>query len=225
MECFFVGNQNPFEQIQSNGNVSYDSFYNWFSEQKSGAVYNKKLEKIGYVYFGIKPPSPGEESKIIEELRGKNVEKVGDSVYLISKKWLSEWEEYSSGEGKEPSAISNSELVQEDNLTLKADLHFNEQFLTLPSVAWKALSNWYGGGPSIERKLIPIYSDEKEEELKLEVEVYLVPVKVLIVKKKPDPKKVKNAETEFPHDEVDHSFPLSFFLKLFLYICRKWSWK
>lgn len=70
-------------------------------------------------------PSVEEQKKKIEDIvLTKSHVAVGDTWYLISKKWFQEWENYvqgSSDDGDAPGPIDNSVLINEDS-TLKRGL-------------------------------------------------------------------------------------------------------
>merc|ERR1719206_216296 len=55
-----------------------------------------------------------------------------------------------------PIAISNRELLDADSYftVLRAGLQENLEFVLVPQSAWRQLSEWYGGGPAIARKVV-----------------------------------------------------------------------
>jgi len=98
--------------------------------------------------------TPAWEKQMFES-ENENLEE-WKSVCLISKKWFDLWKKYTEEGGSRPGPISNEDLVDANckwavdrNKVEDVDFHF------VTSVAFDQLKQWYGGGPTIERKQSP----------------------------------------------------------------------
>jgi len=105
---------------------------------------------------------------VIEEIIKQDIRKHGDEYFFIESNWWSQWKQYvgidsTQQEGEEevakPDPIDNSVLLEEGQdltsnfLKLKVDILQSEYQLVSKSV-WKKILAWYGGGPTISRKVV-----------------------------------------------------------------------
>lgn len=94
--------------------------------------------------------------------------------YVIAKTWWSTWIQYincNTGaekvlHAKRPDRINNNKLMEDDQLRLRSDLTEKKEYMIITEPLWVALSNWYGGGPTISRRVI------RASNKKLELELY-----------------------------------------------------
>ncbi|XP_057483966.1 ubiquitin carboxyl-terminal hydrolase 5-like isoform X1 [Actinidia eriantha] len=142
--------------------------------------------------------TPEEEKMTIRDISmaAEAQTKEGDIFYLITQRWWQDWLEYvnqnqvaitndgSSSDRpdsvalnnlKRPSAIDNSDLIYEaesENSTIGIELHDTlvegTDYILLPQEVWNQLYIWYGGGPTLARKVINSGLSQTE----LAVEVY-----------------------------------------------------
>ncbi|XP_059659946.1 ubiquitin carboxyl-terminal hydrolase 5 isoform X1 [Cornus florida] len=142
--------------------------------------------------------TPEEEKLTIRDIAtaAESQTKEGDTFYLITQRWWQDWIEYvtqiqttitndgSSSEHhdsvgssslKRPSVIDNSDLINEaasEDSTLGLELHDTlvegTDYILLPQEVWNQLYAWYGGGPTLARKVINSGLSQTE----LAVEVY-----------------------------------------------------
>ncbi|PSS09582.1 Ubiquitin carboxyl-terminal hydrolase [Actinidia chinensis var. chinensis] len=142
--------------------------------------------------------TPEEEKMAIRDISmsSESQTKEGDIFYLITQRWWQDWLEYvnqnqaaitndgSSSDRpdsiglnnlKRPSAIDNSDLIYEaesENSTVGIELHDTlvegTDYILLPQEVWNQLYLWYGGGPTLARKVINSGLSQTE----LAVEVY-----------------------------------------------------
>ncbi|KAH7836981.1 hypothetical protein Vadar_008145 [Vaccinium darrowii] len=143
-------------------------------------------------------PMPDEEKATIRDISmaAEAQIKEGDTFYLITQRWWQDWLEYvnqnqatitpdgSSSDRldsigltnlKRPSAIDNSDLIYEaesEDSPIGIDLHDTlvegTDYILLPQEVWNQLYAWYGGGPTLARKVINSGLSQTE----LAVEVY-----------------------------------------------------
>ncbi|XP_058199784.1 ubiquitin carboxyl-terminal hydrolase 5 isoform X1 [Rhododendron vialii] len=143
-------------------------------------------------------PTPDVEKVMIRDisLAAEAQTKEGDTFYLITQRWWQDWLEYvnqnqatitldgSSSDRpdscgltnlKRPSAIDNSDLIYEaesEDSPIGIDLHDTlvegTDYILLPQEVWNRLYAWYGGGPTLARKVINSGVSQTE----LAVEVY-----------------------------------------------------
>ncbi|CAL5353329.1 unnamed protein product [Camellia sinensis] len=152
--------------------------------------------------------SPEEEKLTIRDISmGVEAQtKEGDTFYLITQRWWQDWLEYvnqnqatiandgSSSERpdsvvlsnlKRPSAIDNSDLIYEaasEDSTIGIELHDTlvegTDYILLPQEVWNQLYAWYGGGPTLARKVINSGLSQTElavEVYPLRLQLYLMP--------------------------------------------------
>ncbi|CAK9137481.1 unnamed protein product [Ilex paraguariensis] len=143
-------------------------------------------------------PTPEEEKLMIRDvaMTAEAQTKEGDTFYLITQRWWQNWLEYvnqnhtnSTNDGsssephdsvgscalKRPSSIDNSDLIYEtssEDSTMGVELHDTlvegTDYILLPQDVWNQLYSWYGGGPTLARKVINSGLSQTE----LAVEVY-----------------------------------------------------
>jgi len=109
-----------------------------------------------------------EQKEVIQEIIKQDIRKHGDEYFFIESNWWSQWKQYvgidsTQQEGEEevakPDPIDNSVLLEEGQdltsnfLKLKVDILQSEYQLVSKSV-WKKILAWYGGGPTISRKVV-----------------------------------------------------------------------
>ncbi|CAA6655882.1 unnamed protein product [Spirodela intermedia] len=142
------------------------------------------------------PCTPEEERRTIQHLdrAATSNRKEGAPYYLISSEWWNGWKDYvglddSSQQLIEsplaasirPGQIDNSELLssemddENDELILREGLVEEINYTLVPLEVWKKFKEWYGGGPTIARKLIPQGFNNRE----LAVEVYLLCLRLI----------------------------------------------
>eukprot|EP00241_Pyramimonas_parkeae_P004423 CAMPEP_0114237434 /NCGR_PEP_ID=MMETSP0058-20121206/7388_1 /TAXON_ID=36894 /ORGANISM="Pyramimonas parkeae, CCMP726" /LENGTH=887 /DNA_ID=CAMNT_0001349475 /DNA_START=308 /DNA_END=2971 /DNA_ORIENTATION=+ len=111
--------------------------------------------------------------------------KVGDDMRLVCSKWWQSWQDHVQYLGETPltgpvnvhappGPITNQTLLEPGSVgavphQLRANLQENEDYVIVSSAAWEKLFLWYGGGPSISRKVITLGTAEQ-----VKVEVYPV---------------------------------------------------
>ncbi|XP_024003784.1 ubiquitin carboxyl-terminal hydrolase 5 [Eutrema salsugineum] len=134
--------------------------------------------------------------------------KEGDTFYLITQRWWQEWIEYvnqdqpcntndgsslsehcdSAGSStlKKPSMIDNSDLIYESALEDPSNaceiidtLQEGRDYVLLPQEVWNQLRSWYGGGPTLARRVISSGLSQTE----LAVEVYPLRLQLLLMPK------------------------------------------
>lgn len=64
-----------------------------------------------------------------------------------------------------PGPINNSNLLEQDQLRLHANLTEKKEYMIITEPLWDALYHWYGGGPIISRRVIKAYNKKLELEL------------------------------------------------------------
>ncbi|KAM4091552.1 hypothetical protein ACJW30_09G144700 [Castanea mollissima] len=123
--------------------------------------------------------------------------KEGDTFFLITQRWWQNWIEYvnqdqpnnandgsslidhgdfvGSSSLKRPAGIDNSDLIYDtasENSRMVIEIHDTllegRDYVLLPQEVWHQLYMWYGGGPTLERKVISSGLSQTE----LAVEVY-----------------------------------------------------
>lgn len=105
-------------------------------------------------------PSPEEQKETIQPLLLKAVQE-GDTWYLVSKKWLEDWESYVSNRGTRdqsldddgPGPIDNTFLVDSERVLLSR-VEEGRDYDIVSEEAWNLLHQWYSGGPALPRKAI-----------------------------------------------------------------------
>ncbi|KAK3031828.1 hypothetical protein RJ639_035965 [Escallonia herrerae] len=144
---------------------------------------------------GSPEPTPEEEKLTVRDIAmaAEAQTKEGDIFYLITQRWWQDWLEYvnqnQANDGpssehhdsanvstlKRPSAIDNSDLIYEaavEDSTMGIELHDTlvegTDYILLPQEVWNQLYAWYGGGPTLARKVINSGLSQTE----LSVEVY-----------------------------------------------------
>lgn len=133
--------------------------------------------------------------------------KEGDIFYLITQRWWQDWLGYvnqnqtaiandgssfehqdsvSSSTFKRPSSIDNSDLICEsasEDPTMGIELNDNlvegTNYILLPKEVWNQLYAWYGGGPTLARKVISSGLSQTE----LSVEVYPLRLQLHLISK------------------------------------------
>ncbi|KAL9224386.1 hypothetical protein vseg_000423 [Gypsophila vaccaria] len=152
--------------------------------------------------------TPEEERLKIRDisLTVESQSKEGDTFYLITQRWWQNWLDYvnneqmnvvndgpsslssdSSGacELRRPSNIDNKNLIH-DNASIDcktAELHDTlvegRDYVLLPEEVWNQLYTWYGGGPTLARKVINSGLSQTE----LAIEVYPLRLQLILMPK------------------------------------------
>ncbi|TTB56403.1 Ubiquitin carboxyl-terminal hydrolase 15 [Bagarius yarrelli] len=123
------------------------------------------------------PPGLETQRQEIDSLLQNQELRLGDCWYLVGRRWFDMWNEYvNSGDQNSlsfPGRIDNTELFDDlDSYRLKERLIENEDFVLVPSEAWRKLLSWYDmtdDQPALERKVIDLPST-------LKVEIYPVEI-------------------------------------------------
>ncbi|KAK7378005.1 hypothetical protein VNO80_03441 [Phaseolus coccineus] len=153
--------------------------------------------------------SPDEERIMIKDiaLAAQANSKEGDTFFLITQRWWQYWIEYvnqdqsntsydgssfsehdlaNSSALKRPAGIDNSDLiddaVSEDSgmgIEIHDTLLEGRDYVLLPQEVWDQLFRWYGGGPTLARKVISSGFSQTE----LAVEVYPLRLQLLMLPK------------------------------------------
>ncbi|KAJ4706718.1 putative Ubiquitin carboxyl-terminal hydrolase [Melia azedarach] len=134
--------------------------------------------------------------------------KEGDTFYLINQRWWQHWIDYVNQEQtnntndgsallehcnlagssalKRPSVIDNSDLVNDSTsedagagAEILDTLLEGRDYVLLPQEVWNQLHSWYGGGPTLARKVISSGLSQTE----LAVEVYPLRLQLLVTPK------------------------------------------
>ncbi|XP_024031099.1 ubiquitin carboxyl-terminal hydrolase 5 isoform X2 [Morus notabilis] len=134
--------------------------------------------------------------------------KEGDTFYLITQRWWQHWIEYvnqdqpnnpndassvsehcdsvGSSTLKKPAGIDNSDLISEaapEESTTGTEIHDTllegRDYVLLPQEVWNQLHTWYGGGPTLARKVISSGISQTE----LAVEVYPLRLQLIMMPK------------------------------------------
>lgn len=115
------------------------------------------------------PESPEMEKQIMKELEKKaNDEgmKLGQLWYVVSQRWWRQWKEYTSYDWysssdiakAKPGEITNDEIIESGDPPgeekVKKNSTENFDFVIVSEEMWKLLHHWYGGGPTLPRKVI-----------------------------------------------------------------------
>lgn len=132
--------------------------------------------------------------------------KEGDTFFLINQRWWQHWIDYvnqdqpnNTGDGssllehfnsagssvsKRPSGIDNSDLVNDATAEdpgvgpeIVDTLLEGRDYILLPQEVWNQLHSWYGGGPTLARKVISSGLSQTE----LAVEVYPLRLQLLVM--------------------------------------------
>ncbi|KAL9232533.1 hypothetical protein vseg_007637 [Gypsophila vaccaria] len=149
--------------------------------------------------MAVTSPSPEEQRQIVKALilEADSNLKEGNFYYVVSYRWFQRWQIYSGldvngymmcagspdlpNELNKPGPIDNSDLVSNslashpDSLDLIRTLEEGRDYALVPEDVWNKLLEWYGGGPSLPRKLILHGSIHK----KFNVEVYPLTLKLI----------------------------------------------
>ncbi|KAL5744951.1 hypothetical protein ACOSP7_026097 [Xanthoceras sorbifolium] len=134
--------------------------------------------------------------------------KEGDTFYLITQRWWQHWIDYvnhdqlnnmydgpsslehgnSAGSGtlNRPTGIDNSDLIYDgasEGSSASPEIHDTllegRDYVLLPQEVWNRLYSWYGGGPTLARKVIGSGLSQTE----LAVEVYPLRLQLLMMPK------------------------------------------
>lgn len=132
--------------------------------------------------------------------------KEGDTFFLINQRWWQHWIDYvnqdqpnnindgssslehfnsgGSSASKRPSGIDNSVLVNDATseepgagAEIVDTLLEGRDYILLPQEVWNRLHSWYGGGPTLARKVISSGLSQTE----LAVEVYPLRLQLLVM--------------------------------------------
>lgn len=141
-------------------------------------------------------------------LAAESNSKEGDTFYLITQRWWQHWIEYvnqdqpnnpndassvsehcesvGSSTLKKPNGIDNSDLISEaasEESSAGIEIHDTllegRDYVLLPQEVWNQLHTWYGGGPSLARKVISSGLSQTE----LAVEVYPLRLQLVMMPK------------------------------------------
>ena len=143
--------------------------------------------------FAVRPSSPAKEKDFIAELFVKRELETpfraskphgpeGTEWMIISKVWYDNWQKYASQvlsresltNNKKnaknaipvPGEIDNKSILKESEAKILLNgCVVGQQLEVVPPAVYTALVSWYGGGPSIQRKVIPLDNDACELEL------------------------------------------------------------
>ena len=107
--------------------------------------------------------------------------KVNELYFVISKTWWSSWIQYINNNNKKsvfkvdrPGRITNELLMEKDQRRLRSDLTEKKEYIIITEALWMTLVSWYGGGPTISRRVICT------SENKLELELYPLLLRISI---------------------------------------------
>ncbi|GLJ47751.1 hypothetical protein SUGI_1008530 [Cryptomeria japonica] len=132
----------------------------------------------------------------------------GDTYYLLNFRWWKDWVDYvgqdvtstnkdlmlhcsksyehPSNISKRPPSIDNSDLVANvkcEDPNIEPELHNalmeGRDYVLLPQNVWRQILKWYGGGPTIARKVITSGSSQED----LTVEVYPLRLRLIVIPK------------------------------------------
>ncbi|XP_072077036.1 ubiquitin carboxyl-terminal hydrolase 5 isoform X7 [Arachis hypogaea] len=126
--------------------------------------------------------SPDEERIMIRDiaLSSQSNSKEGDTFFLITQRWWQHWIEYVNQDQSNNSYDGSSFLEYEDSST-GIDIHDTllegRDYVLLPQEVWNQLYAWYGGGPTLPRKVISAGLSQTE----LAVEVYPLRLQLLML--------------------------------------------
>ncbi|XP_021615796.1 ubiquitin carboxyl-terminal hydrolase 5 isoform X2 [Manihot esculenta] len=152
--------------------------------------------------------TPEEERVLIRDIAisAEANSKEGDTFYLITQRWWQHWIEYVNqdqpnitidgssllehgdlvGSSKRPASINNSDLIYDatsEDLHVGIEIHDSllegRDYVLLPQEVWNQLHSWYGGGPTLARKVISSGLSQTE----LAVEVYPLRLQLLVTPK------------------------------------------
>ncbi|XP_050245151.1 ubiquitin carboxyl-terminal hydrolase 5 isoform X1 [Quercus robur] len=141
-------------------------------------------------------------------LASESNSKEGDTFFLITQRWWQHWIEYvnqdqpnnandgssltdhgdfvGSSSLKRPAGIDNSDLIYDtasENSRMVIEIHDTllegRDYVLLPQEVWHQLYLWYGGGPTLERKVISSGLSQTE----LAVEVYPLRLQLHVIPK------------------------------------------
>uniref|UniRef100_A0A803MRX8 Ubiquitin carboxyl-terminal hydrolase n=1 Tax=Chenopodium quinoa TaxID=63459 RepID=A0A803MRX8_CHEQI len=147
-------------------------------------------------------PTPEEERLKIRDmsLAAESQSKEGDTFYIITQRWWQNWLDYVNQDqlndglsphsldsadacvSKRPSNIDNKVLIYESTTSdcSAAELHDTlvegRDYVLLPEEVWNQLYSWYGGGPTLARKVI----NSGLSQMELAVEVYPLHLELLL---------------------------------------------
>ncbi|KAM5550559.1 ubiquitin carboxyl-terminal hydrolase 5 [Rosa sericea] len=141
--------------------------------------------------------SPDEERILIKDiaLAAEAKSKEGDTFFLITQRWWQHWIDYvnqeqqpdvsehcdlaDSSSFKRPAGIDNSDLISDDAIEIQDTLLEGRDYVLLPQQVWNQLHTWYGGGPTLPRRVITSGPSHTE----MAVEVYPLRLQLLVVPK------------------------------------------
>ncbi|KAJ9141160.1 hypothetical protein P3X46_031732 [Hevea brasiliensis] len=152
--------------------------------------------------------TPEEERVLIRDIAisAEANSKEGDTFYLITQRWWQHWIEYVNqdqpnisndgsfllehcdlvGSSKRPASIDNSDLIYDatsEDFYVGIEIHDSllegRDYVLLPQEVWNQLYSWYGGGPTLARKVISSGLSQTE----LAVEVYPLRLQLLVTPK------------------------------------------
>lgn len=149
------------------------------------------------------PATAAEENLIVRDIFEAAIAdtKEGDKYFLVNFRWWKQWASYVELEDPisdsplpnlsntvvtskrpRPSCIDNSCLIidskREEEPELRESLYENKDFVLLPEQVWLAFQKWYGGGPSLVRKVICTKSMPNDN---LAIEIYPLRVRVNVL--------------------------------------------
>eukprot|EP01130_Rhizamoeba_saxonica_P003672 TRINITY_DN1530_c0_g1_i1.p1 TRINITY_DN1530_c0_g1~~TRINITY_DN1530_c0_g1_i1.p1 ORF type:complete len:1288 (-),score=325.60 TRINITY_DN1530_c0_g1_i1:25-3888(-) len=154
-EFFQMNNLGPDDLVEK------EIFFSFF-ESESALDLSERVMEVSYLYFGVRPKTSKNECKIIQDLYDQNEDRsVGNTYYIIWKRWWDEWCEYSGFEADVqedavvPDVIDNNVLLRKGSeISIQKELVEGEDYILLPEAAWNALYSWYRGGPLLPRKMV-----------------------------------------------------------------------
>ncbi|XP_004303326.1 PREDICTED: ubiquitin carboxyl-terminal hydrolase 5 isoform X2 [Fragaria vesca subsp. vesca] len=135
--------------------------------------------------------SPEEERILIKDiaLAAEVKSKEGDTFFLITQRWWQHWIDYVNQEHPDvsehrPAGIDNSDLIYdaaaaEDTVDIHDTLLEGRDYVLLPQQVWNQLHSWYGGGPTLPRRVISSGPSRSE----MAVEVYPLRLQLLLFPK------------------------------------------
>ncbi|XP_050388034.1 ubiquitin carboxyl-terminal hydrolase 5 isoform X2 [Argentina anserina] len=139
--------------------------------------------------------TPDEERILIKDiaLAAEAKSKEGDTFFLITQRWWQHWIDYvnqeqhpehsESAASTRPPGIDNSDLIfgasaaAEDSVEIQDTLLEGRDYVLLPQQVWNQLHAWYGGGPTLPRRVISSGPSPTE----MAVEVYPLRLQLLLV--------------------------------------------
>lgn len=149
------------------------------------------LSLMACCVFAVRPSSPNKEKDYIAELFVKReldtpfrasqpYGPVGTEWMIVSKTWYDNWQKYASqvlpresipkkavkNTVSSPGEIDNKFVLKESEAKILLNgCVIGQQLEVLPPAVYSALASWYGGGPSIPRKVVTLENGASELEL------------------------------------------------------------